>query len=517
MEHAPQVQRDEQYPLLKVESGGGDNVMRTQLPSKIASTGWHVTCTPKQSWCSRWPEFVSACWMTTILLLISFLVFYALGMSAYRRQPVVIVRCNDSKPASDVFYHHIVSRDAYVPFSLYSEYISFMAKQYPLLHFNVYFLIDDSWQNSIQGSRHLRFLKRLVPQIAAPFNSIFGQNYKKEIKEFQRRYQNVNISVMYLSQYMAMTPLRYKWRIIPPNYLSFYARVYAIWQNGGIGFDLITFNDQFNQNRAIDRRVDTILQQHNDGIKSEKYADTFNSLDNQEESELFSTFFNIINQILNETSSFFGADSTDINVINNTPIVRTHRSKRDIAVNTTDISLNIEMKNHTVNENFNETVLTERIPNLHKMNISKKNSTTYNWYALDEIKPPYIYDIFNVPNISNFNVDMPQVLFYDIFGFSDEVGPSYSLLKTLAPPNLFSSRHATKQGQSKSKYVSLTPEGHFVAASSRHHPFLSHLLSSGCHRVSPQFAIKDTLLSQCSGFLRNDIYCENIRVIYNVV
>ncbi|XP_034830544.2 uncharacterized protein [Maniola hyperantus] len=377
IEHAPQVQRDEQYPLLKVESGSGDNVMKTQLPSKIASSGWHVTCTPKQSWSSRWPEFVSACWMTTIVMLISFLILFALGMSVFRRQPVVIVRCNDSRPASDVFYHHIVSRDAYVPFSLFSEYISYMAKQYPLLHFNVYFLIDDSWQNSVQGSRHLRFLKRLVPQIAGPFNNIFGQNYKREIKEFQRRYQNVNITVMYLSKYMAMTPLGYKWRIIPPNYLSFYARIYAIWQNGGIGFDLITFNDQFIQNRALDRGIDTILQQHNDGIKSEKYADTFNSLDNQEESELFSMLFNLMNQILNETCSFFGADSTDVKVVNNTRVIRTHRSKRDITVNDTDTS-NIEVKNHTIDDNLNEAI-SENIPNPHKINISKKINSTYNW------------------------------------------------------------------------------------------------------------------------------------------
>lgn len=55
MEHTPQVKHDEQYPLLKVESGGGDAAKKGEVPSAIASSGWHVTCAPKQTWCNRWP------------------------------------------------------------------------------------------------------------------------------------------------------------------------------------------------------------------------------------------------------------------------------------------------------------------------------------------------------------------------------------------------------------------------------------------------------------------------------
>ncbi|XP_039754564.1 uncharacterized protein LOC120629637 [Pararge aegeria] len=528
MEHAAQIKRDEEYPLLKVESGSGDNVMKAQVPSTIPASGWHVTCTSKQFWCSRWPEFVYACWMTTILLAISFLVFYALGMSTYRRNAVVIVRCNDSKPASDVFYHHIIPRDAYVPYSLFSEYLSYMATHYPFLRFNVYFLIDDSGQNTIQDSGHTIFFERLMPQITGPFNRIFGQNYKRELKDFQRRYENVNINVMYLTKYMATTPLRYKWKTFSSNHLSFFARIYAVWQNGGIGFDLTTFNNQFNHNQAIDHRLDAILKQHNNGIKSEKYADTFNYLDNQDQNELFSMFFNMINQILNETSSFFGADSPDIKVINNTPVLRTQRSKREILNNhTATVNVKVKLGNHSTNDNVNETSkISVNLTSLsNKINISKDNNNTSNGKVNDEVINPHEvlqHDLLKIPNVDNFNADnMPHVLlFYDIYGFSDDIGPSYSFPKYYAPADPVSIKKplvksATQPMQRNSNYLSLTPEGHFVAASSRHHPFLAQLFSSGCQRVSPQFAIKNTLLNQCSG-VRDDIYCENIRLIYNV-
>ncbi|XP_023941331.2 uncharacterized protein LOC112048152 [Bicyclus anynana] len=522
-----QVKRDEEYPLLKVESGGGDNVLRSQAPTTIAASGWHVTCTPKQSWCSRWPEFVSACWMTIILLAISFLVFCALGMSAYRRQPVVVVKCNDTKPASEVFYHHIIPRDAHVPLSIFSEYLSHMARQYPLLRINVNFLIDDSWQNSFQDSRLLsaRLLNRLIPPIARPFSSIFGLDYKREIRDFQRIYENVNISVMVLSKYMARTPLRYKWRTIPPNYLSFYARIYAIWQYGGIGFDFVTFNNQFHRNQAIDSRLDAILKQHNDGIRTEAYADnTFNYPEIQAQTEIFSMFFNIVNQILNETSLFFGADNQDIKELNNTPLVRTHRIKRDIAINKKNTTVNFKIENRTNSNNLNHSNnITEKIKNLTK-NISKENNDSNYRKGLDELMNQHevFHHLLRMQNDSKLNVDVPQVvLFYDVIGFSDDVGPSYSYPKTFAPADLVSIKgpslkYATIQGQSKPKYLSLTPEGHFIAASSRHHPFLAQLFSSGCQRFSPQFAIKDTLLSQCSG-IRDDVYCDNIRVLYDVV
>ncbi|CAH2106369.1 unnamed protein product [Euphydryas editha] len=505
----PQIKTDEEYPLLRVEAGGGDSKIRNSIPTTIMTTDWNITCTPKRSWCTRWPEFVSAFWMTSILLAISFLVFYALGMSAYRRQSIVIVGCNDTntKQGSDVFYHYVIARNAYVPFSIFSDYLSFMATQYPLLRFNVYFLIDDSWQPKYPNPR---FLKRLVPNLSSPFNTVFNQNHQKDIRNFQKRYQNVKISVIYLSKYMAMTPLRFKWKMIPQSYLSFYARIYEIWQNGGIGFDLVTFNDYFNINKRLDHRIDSILKQHNNGFEIGKYEEVLESLDNEDQSDLFSMFFSLMSRIFNESRLYLNRDITN----NATTLINTHRNKRDMG-NT--ISNNNTNRNSTFNKN-NAYILKEidRNDSVTSGNVSTalENTTESSLNASIEVIKQY--DI-KLPNISGHRSEMPQVyIFYDISSFPDDNGPTYFL-----PKSIFQSIEATKTvvapNPKKSYYLSLSPDGHFVAASSRHHPFLAQLFSSGCYRLSPKYAIKDTLFSQCSGFLRDDIYCENIRLIYNVI
>lgn len=446
--------------------------------------------------------------MTFILLAVSFLVFYALGMSAYRRQPIVIVRSNDTniKQGSDVFYHHVIARSAYVPFTLFSDYLSFMATQYPFLRFNVYFLIDDSWHTKYP---HPIFLNRLVPHLSNSFKTAFNQNHQKDIRVFQKRYQNVKINVMYLSKYMAMTPLRFKWKMIPQSYLSFYARIYEIWQNGGIGFDLVTFNDNFNINKRLDQRIDTILKQHSNGFDVGKYEDVLDSLDNEEQNDLFSMFFNLMNNILNETRLFLNTDFTgNATPVNKNLIDNTRRNKRDMGY----IVHNNTSKNFTLNKNVSILKKIDHNDSLISDNSSTtiKNITESSFNnSIEEIKQ---YDI-KLPNISGH---LPQIwFFYDISNYPDDSSPSF-----LLPKLYLQSSEASKNivaNSKKSNYLSLSPDGLFIAASSRHHPFLAQLFSSSCHRLSPKYAIKDTLFSQCSGFLRDDIYCENIRLIYNAI
>lgn len=449
--------------------------------------------------------------MTFILLAISFLVFYALGMSAYRRQPIVIVRCNDTntKQGSDVFYHHVIARNAYVPFTLFSDYLSFMATQYPFLRFKVYFLIDDSWQPRYPNPI---FLNRLVPHLSHSFNTAFNQNHQKDIQIFQKRYQNVKINVVYLSKYMAMTPLRFKWKMIPQSYLSFYARIYEIWQNGGIGFDLVTFNDNFNINKRLDQRIDTILKQHNNGFDVEKYEDALDSLDNEEQNDLFSMFFNLMNSILNETRLFLNTDFTgNVTPVNKNLMANTRRNKRDMGY----IVYNNTTNNSTLNKNVSILKKIDHNDSLISENSSTaiKNITESSFNnSIKEIKQ---YDI-KLANISGHRREMPQIwFFYDISNYPDDSIPTY-----LLPKLYLQSSEPSKTvvaNSKKSNYLSLTPDGLFVAASSRHHPFLAQLFSSSCHRLSPKYAIKDILFSQCSGFLRNDVYCENIRLIYNAI
>ncbi|XP_022130845.2 uncharacterized protein LOC111004229 [Pieris rapae] len=514
MEHDPRVNRDEQYPLLKVEAtdGGGDT--KPQPPPSIVTTSWTTSRTPKPSWLNRWPECMSACWMTIIVFAVSFLVFYSLGIYvAYRRQPVVVFKCNNSKPASDVYYHHVVQKGSYIPLTIYSEYLSAMAVQYPSLRFNVYFLVDDF----AQTGKRPRLFKRL-PAIPGTLNVIVEQSNRREIRDFQRRYQNVNITIMTLGKFMAKTPLKYKWKSIPSMYLPFYARILSVWQTGGIGIDLDTFNHLYNNRQDVSNKIGAILKQHNEGIETEKYMDIFNSMKRDDDNEIFSLFFHVIHNLMNQTSSFFNLDvSPDIKLLDRTPLVRTHRSKREIMeippLNNASDASNITDKDTLVTEattnNSTETILVSTL-NLTEDKVNKSHASSVGPADM-KIKSPG-------SRLIPMPLDFPQVMIFYDFLVSDDVGPSYPSLAPVnpaTPMKITEFKKLAKHGK-MSNHLSVSFDGAFVAAPMCYHPFLTQLLSTGCKRENPSIAIKDTFMSQCSTFLRDDVYCDNIYIIDSI-
>ncbi|CAH0579280.1 unnamed protein product [Chrysodeixis includens] len=524
VERAPQTKQDEQYPLLRVDGGGGDGENHTPPSPTLVTPGWGVACSPKQSWLVRWPEYISACWMTLILLGISFLVFYALGMEAYRRQPVLIMKCNSSKPASDVYYHLIIQRGTYPPFMIYSEYLSSMATQYPSLHFHVIFLIDDSLQTAFRGPRHTRLINHLIYPTATLYSSFqrLDENSKRELTEFQRKYQNVNVTIMSLTKYMAMTPLKYKWRNIPLNYLPFYARIFSVWRNGGVGMDLNTFNNNFNSRLHVDRRISAILKQHNDGINVEDYTNALNKIDCEEENELFTVLYDIIHQIFNGTRTLLSRSCPFLQMPNekgalenNEPLVRSNRNKREVQAPPNDTNhvtkVYVEILNSTNNTDLKKNEY-QTLPNLDvntdkiTLNINEPNKAVEvtNSTSVDVINK---LEGSNKSEILNKSDTRQLVMFYDFSIFSDGLAPSYlfQVSDSYGKP----ARYANAPTQ----LLSLDYEGMFVAASSKLHPFLCHLISADCQRMQPKFAIQVTHLTQCSGMFKEDTYCNNIYLL----
>lgn len=241
-------------------------------------------------------EYLSTCWMTFILLGVSFLVFYAIGMIAFKHQTYIVLKCNnDSKPATDVFYHHVIPRGALVPFMIYSEYLGAVAVQYPNLRINVYFLIDDSLPNSISLKR-----SKYDRLYAYHSNRFYEEFNKREIREFHKRYPNVNTTVMLLSKYMAQTPLKYLWRSIPMSFIPFYARVYSVWQHGGIALDLPVSYTQY-MTQTFDSRIADVLRLHNDGVKPEEFDEILNKV--SEDEWLFAMLHSLLSNLMQETKA----------------------------------------------------------------------------------------------------------------------------------------------------------------------------------------------------------------------
>lgn len=217
-------------------------------------------------------------------------------MIAFKHQTYIVLKCNnDSKPATDVFYHHVIPRGTLVPFMIYSEYLGAIAVQYPNLRINVYFLIDDSLPNSISLKR-----SKYDRLYAYHSNKFYEEFNKREIREFHKRYPNVNTTVMLLSKYMAQTPLKYLWRSVPMSFIPFYARVYSVWQYGGIAMDLPVSYTQF-MTQKFDSRFADILRLHNDGVKPEEFDEILNKVN--EDEWLFAMVNSLLSNFMQETKA----------------------------------------------------------------------------------------------------------------------------------------------------------------------------------------------------------------------
>ncbi|XP_063825428.1 uncharacterized protein LOC135074988 [Ostrinia nubilalis] len=525
MVDSPPRKNDEEYPLLKVETGGGDSGRPPAQPA--AAPGWNVTCAPKRSWYERWPELFSACWMTGMLLGIFVLIIYGLGtLGVIRRQPIFVLNCNASKSDSEVYYHQIVQRGEHVQFSQFSEYLSDMATQYAFLHFSVFFLIDDSVQYGYRGQRHSRLMNKLLPHHSIRESGICDGINQQELRDFHLKNENVNVTIMPLSKFMAMTPLKYKWRTIPLGYLTFYARVFSVWKNGGIGIDLSCFSNQYKRRQMPDRRITAILKQYDLGSKPEEYAKTLNNIDRDEQNEFFGLFYGIVHQILNETRAFLNRSLSFNQEIISEPVIRKHRNKREVIFKTQNISgdniiTTVTPKMQLVNTS-EITIIDSIYKNADTVSVRNNSVDKTQSFELDTAQKENGQPEKNTSSLNFVNMpirngsDGPQVvLLYDFSIFSDNMGPPYlfpeSMQNNLPLPH--ATNHDVVDSVPKASYfLSVTMEGSFVAAMSKQHPFLGHILSAGCQRMPPRFAIQDALISQCSSIFKDDVYCSNIYV-----
>lgn len=460
---------------------------------------------------------------------------------AYRRQPVLIIKCNVTKPASDVYFHQIVQRGTSVPFSLYADYLANMATQYPLLNFHVFFLMDDSLHTTFRGLRHVRLVNKMMPYSSPNAYTYYEEeNNKRELAEFEAKYQNVNITVMSLSKFMATTPLKFKWRTIPHSYITFYARVFSVWQNGGVGMDLTTFNNNYNSHKCVDRRISAIMKQHNDGIKVEEYTSALNKIAREEENEYFNLFHSLIFQILNDTRALlsksfpFSQITGDKVVPQNKLLIPSDRTERDVPTKTSDQNTKSEVFSNVYVETLNSTNKTDlkkneyqTLPNS-ELHLDKLKVTTD-----DSFKTLVINNTSSVNGVNkterlnkseiqteimNKSDGTQVVLFYDFTVFSDGFAAPFMLpeQRTDFRQKVKTSENgkAGKYGNNGAYLLSIDSGGMFVAAASRLHPFLGHLISTGCQRMHHKFVIHDTLISQCSGVFKDGTYCNNIYLLY---
>lgn len=511
-------------------------------------------------------EYLSTCWMTFILLGVSFLVFYAIGMIAFKHQPYIVLKCNNvSKPGTAVFYHHVIPRGALVPFMIYSEFIGATAVQYPNLRIHVFFLIDDS-----------RYI--FDRPLCYHSNKCYEEFNKREIREFHERYSNVNTTVMLLSKFMAQTPLKYIWRRIPIAYLPFYARVYSVWQYGGIALDLPLSYTKYMTGK-FDPRFTDILRLYNDGVKPEGFDEFLSKVSDDE--QMFKMFYSIFSSFLLEAKSVmsnimlistptlnlteenvnvttnsttainFETPSTDLNLIiskdriSNIPNTVSVAEKNESFDNTMGIELSSALDDvltkRKVNFSDGNNTTSDGKENLYQVILSSVNTsaikiettTTSAAFVIQSndtetsTKPNnavrglnILPDIFSfkmwkdkekktgLNKSPNLNKTNKQVVFvYDVF-IEDGSNP-FKIAQAAASDHVMQRETIVNPEQR----IFVNMDGTFISASARFHPFLTHILNVGCRRYPPKVAIKEVLYRECSPhFFQDKVYCNSIHV-----
>lgn len=448
-----------------------------------------------------------------------------MGMAVARRQAMMVhylkehearqLRSHD--PQREVFYHHVIERGTPIPFQKYSDYLRQMATTYQNLKFNVIFFTDDSIQSAMKWSRHSKFMNKLLPSSVLYRKD---KSIKREICNFLRKYNNVNITITSLVKYMSTTPLRYKLNHVSLPYIIFYARVYTIWQYGGVALDLPNSNEKFMNEKQLHDVATTTFRNFNDGLKQSLEVPSRNK--ENEFDIFFSCWDFVMNEAWNETRNFFN------NSLSWPPMLlsaddkhsRVHRNKReisevnDIQVHNTSISTSLPINDtNQVSGNFNNSEKsTESIP-VSDMWLVNTNTTGTSFHPNKTTIQEYnisSYETTSIKNDSTKYIEMPHIkFFYDVLLISDAMSPAYGGFDT-QPYNI--NLEPDKNSEGFPKQLLIDSKGRFIAAYSHFHPFLSHLMSMAYRHDSPRNCIEEGILTHCSDFYHRDSYCSTIEL-----
>lgn len=409
---------------------------------------------------------------------------------------------SNSIPVSknNVFYFQVVEQGYSVPFLKHRAYLTEMANNYPNLQFNIVYLIDDTLRSFFRCPKRGSFLNKLLPNTAS---CKIDDNLKRVITDFEKKNDNANVTAMLLSKFMSNTVLKYKWRSMSVCQVSFYAKVYAVWKQGGISLDLPTFYNKFLKHENFDNKIKTIFENFNNKIGHIE-STTLNTLLNHENNEFyqlitlsFSSPF--INQSLNLTSSIPINDSSKL-------LTNVHRSKREL-VELNEASSSIIENDNSITRNHSDIInITKKQINF-PTNKDKKYIKKYDQNLTDSVKN------FNNSGNKLFSLELPQIMYYMFSFLNDDgiSGPQYSVINaenSIVQDNMLETKY-----EEFTKQVAIDSDGNFIAAYYHSHPFLDHLLSLADHIHLPKYSIQETILTQCSGFFIRNSYCNSILLI----
>lgn len=448
--------KNEQYPLLKVTGGLGDNPK--------AAHDAAVAYSQRRPQKLRWPEKISTCWMSLILLGICVLTLYTVGVALTRRQAaiaqrILLVPASTFKPNSEVYFVQIIENKCQLPIKGQETYFKHMASSYPNLAFNVIYLVDDTRNPFFYFPKHERFYNYMLIQNRINHKYIFDEM------------PNIKISIMSLNKYLSSS-LRFKWNTIPRYLATLYARIYTVWQYGGISMDFNYYYNKFIKNEDMGYEIKNILNQFNNGLIVRK---DINSIEPMLNSDSLASLFDQVFAVIDYSFSWYSNGAMNNSIGNILP-------------NTKKSNVN------KLNENLTE-VTTTKIEKMTNETLSMNETKNLNEES------PFIKNATNITSIDNNKVKhhKSRTLFYVI----DPIEPVYSYL--------FSKTQVKNENYGDlRKKVLIDTNATFIASYSKNNPFLRHLLSLNAYEYVRKNFIQDEAFLRCSNIFTRNNNCDVI-------
>lgn len=137
-------------------------------------------------------------------------------------------KSNENPSTLNIYMHVFVANYEEFNSNDYIPYIQTIAKKYINFKYVFFIVVNDSTEDTSSDNISDQQINELA------LNSLWTDN---EIISEKKLYENLIIKHISLTEYMDSSPLRKYWRLLPYQFIGFFARCIAVWDKGGVAIN----------------------------------------------------------------------------------------------------------------------------------------------------------------------------------------------------------------------------------------------------------------------------------------
>lgn len=138
-------------------------------------------------------------------------------------------KLNENPSTLTIYMHVFVASYEEFNSNDYIPYIQTIAKKYTNFKYKLFVVVNDSTEDSTNDNISDKQINELA------LNSLWTDN--EIIISKTKLYENLTVQHISLTEYMDTSPLKKYWRLLPHQFIGFFARCIAVWDKGGVAIN----------------------------------------------------------------------------------------------------------------------------------------------------------------------------------------------------------------------------------------------------------------------------------------